>query len=81
MTIDRIDPNGNYEPSNCRWVSYKVQANNKTNNRIIEFDGQSHTLAEWSDITGITVSTLWARLKRGWSVEDTLTKRIKVGVS
>lgn len=73
LTLDRIDNDKKYEPLNCRWTSYKKQARNKRTNRILEYNGQSHCVAEWSDITGIKQQTILRRLKRGWSVEDTLT--------
>lgn len=78
LTIDRIDTCKNYEPSNCRWSTYKTQENNKTTNRFIECNGEIHTIGEWADITGINLSTLWARLDRGWSDEDTILTPRKV---
>ncbi len=73
LTIDRIDNSKGYSPKNCRWVSYKIQANNKTNNRFVTYRGETHTLGEWSEITGIKLATIWARLNKGWSTEDALT--------
>ena len=73
-TLEREDNNGNYCPENCHFASNIEQANNKSNNRHIEYDGVSHTAAEWARITGISTYTIRARIdKLGWTVEQALT--------
>lgn len=73
-TIERIDNKKGYEPSNCAWVLPKTQANNRSTNRLITFNGTTQTLQQWSDQTGIAYSTIAARIDRyNWSIDDALT--------
>lgn len=72
LTIDRINVNGNYEPSNCRWVSWEVQARNRTNNLIIEYEGKEYMVYQLSEMTGISEGTLYHRIKKGWTIPEIL---------
>lgn len=65
LTIDRINVNGNYEPSNCRWVDIKTQCRNRTSNLLVEYKGKEITLVELSEITGLSYRLLWDRYKVG----------------
>lgn len=70
LTLDRIDCNGNYEPSNCRWVSMAVQNSNKRCNRYITYKGKKMTLKQWAKELGINYQTLHSRLnKYHWSTD------------
>lgn len=68
-TLDRIDVNGNYEPSNCRWISQKEQCNNTRRNVFVEVNGENLTISQWSEKLNIPVNTLRKRYSKGWRGE------------
>lgn len=78
LTIDRIDNDNGYSPDNCRWTDNHTQCNNKSCNRYITANGETHTVTEWAIKLNAIPETLTARLKRGWSDEQTINTPIKI---
>lgn len=86
LTIDRLDTNGDYCPENCRWVTMRAQAYNRTNTvnyenapidprmRTLTYKGETRTIPQWAKVTGINERTLRKRLKLGWTVRETLER-------
>lgn len=76
MELDRIDNDGDYTPSNCRWVTHSANNRNKRNNRLLTYNGETKTIVEWSEITGLSFRCIQGRVDSlGWSVEKTLTTK------
>lgn len=69
-TIERLDTNGNYEPTNCEWATQKEQCRNKRNNHTLTIDGETLTISEWADRAGLDPRVIWSRIDRKWSPED-----------
>ena len=72
-SLERIDNEGDYTPSNCKWATKLEQQNNMSTNRILNYQGAARTLAEWARIKQMKYVTLAGRLNAGWPVERALT--------
>lgn len=79
-TIERRDNSKGYSPENCKWATPVEQANNKTSNHFLEFQGQRMTIAQWEAKLGINRKTIKTRLTQlGWSTSEALAKPVRQG--
>ena len=69
LTIDRINPDKGYSPTNCKWATIKEQCNNRRSNHFIEYDGRRLTISKWAEYLNINVNTLKSRIRRGWDIQ------------
>lgn len=70
LTLDRINVYGNYEPSNCRWITKTEQQHNKTTNHYLTINGVTRTASQWSKATGISSATILKRVEHGYTEEE-----------
>lgn len=76
-SLERINNDGGYSPSNCRWADGKTQSRNRRNNRNFEYNGRTQCLAAWAEEMGMSHATLSGRLNRGWSFEDAILAPVR----
>lgn len=77
-SIDRIDHNGDYSPDNCKWATQKEQMQNTRRNIVLEYSGESKTVAEWAEKIGIKESTIYHRIAAGWGCDKALSTPVRV---
>lgn len=71
-SIERLDFNGDYEPSNCVWLATLAQSKNRRSCRQLTVRGVTKTQPQWADEVGIPRSTIRDRINRGWSAEEAI---------
>ncbi len=73
MTIERVKPNGNYEPGNCMWLPKGDQSKNRRNVRLVRIGGQTKTIPDWCLETGVPYDAAIRRVRAGWPPDKAVT--------
>jgi len=76
-SIERKNNDGNYEKSNCEWAIKKTQTRNRRTSKIIFHDGQSLSLAEWSERLGFNYKTIFRRLAAGMAFAEAISTPVR----
>lgn len=77
LTLERIDVDGNYEPSNCKWIPKSMQSENTRKCKFITYQGETKILKHWAKELGMSYHALQHRLNRGWTVEEAFNTPIR----
>jgi hypothetical protein len=76
-SIDRKDNDKGYSKENCRWATSEEQMRNRSNNVYYEKDGEKKLLKQWCNELGLNISTVYDRIRRGWTFEEAIVPKIK----
>ena len=77
FSIDRIDPDGDYCPENCRWATRTIQCRNKRSTIYLSYLGIKRTIPEWAQILGIKQSTLRVAFYRGEDMDKYIPRLLE----
>lgn len=78
QSLDRIRGRLGYEPGNCRWTTWLVQENNRSNNKPITHKGETLNQSQWCVKLGMKENTFLRRMKLGWSIRDVIERPVRV---
>jgi len=78
LSLDRIDNDKGYYPENCRWADRTTQQNNRTACHYITVNGETRTVSQWAQKLNIRPTSLNARIRRGWTIEDAVLSPRKI---
>ena len=78
MTLERIDNKKGYSPENCCWASRSQQCNNRRTNNYQTINDKVKTISEWCEEYNVAKGAVYQRLRRGWNIEDALTKPVRI---
>jgi len=71
-SLERKDNDKGYSPDNCIWAGLKSQSRNRHGIRMMTANGETRSMGEWAEVTGLSVGAIWNRIKLGWSDGDAI---------